>query len=112
VERRHDSAQDPEGDDEEEGEQGELGRVAEGRADDVRDRPALGVRLAEIALDEARDPVAIADEDVAIGSELLVQRRDGGWIGERAEDAAGDVAGKNLRAEEDDDAQEPERDDC
>jgi hypothetical protein len=111
VERRHDAAHDAERDDEQEGEQRELGRVAEGGADDVRDRPALGVRLAEIALDEARDPVAVADEDVAVGPELLVQRRDGGRIGERAEDAAGDVAGQDLGAEEDDDAQQPERDD-
>jgi hypothetical protein len=40
----------------------------------------------------------------------VVEVVDDGLIGERAEDGPPDVAGQNLRAEEDDQAEQPERD--
>ena len=75
------------------------------------DRDAVGERLAQVALEEARDPVPVLREQGLVGAELRVEGVDRRLVGERAEDPAGDVAGQDLRADEDDHAQQEERDD-
>jgi hypothetical protein len=110
LEGGDDSTEDRQRHDEHEGEGGELERVDERVADESRNGEAVGEGFAEITLEEARDPVPVLGPEGAVGAKLLVQVVDGRLVGERAEDAAGDVAGQHLRAEEDDDAEQPERD--
>ncbi len=49
-------------------------------------------------------------QDGLVGAELLVEVVHGSLVGEGAENAAGDVSGKNVRAEEDEHAEQEERD--
>jgi len=109
LQRGDDSAEDPERHDEQEGQEGELGGLLERGADDVAYGPPLRVGLAEVSLRDPADPVDVPDDDAAVRAELFVQRLDCGGVGEGAEDATTDVARQNLRAQEDDDAQKPER---
>ena len=81
-------------------------------ADDVGDRPLLHRRLAEVAGEDAGDPVPVLHEEVAVRAELVVQRVDRLLVGERAEDVAGDVAGQHLGGDEDDDAEDEQRDEA
>jgi hypothetical protein len=67
--------------------------VDERAADEVVDRHAERERFAEVALKEARDPVAILREQRPIGAELLVEIVDGSLVREGPEDATGDVPG-------------------
>ena len=110
LEGRGNAAEHRDRDDDQEGEEGELGRVSERWPEEVSDGPVERVRVAEIALEDAADPVSVLDEDRAVRAELLVELVDGLLIRERPEDRAADVAGKKLRGDEENHAQEEERD--
>jgi hypothetical protein len=73
---------------------------------------AVGERGAEVAVEEAGDPIPVLDEDRLVRPQLVVELVDGGLGGEVSEFAAGDVAGKQVRAHEDEDAEEKQRDGC
>ncbi len=81
-------------------------------SDQVAHRDAVGEGLAEVALEEARDPVPVLRQERSVGAELLVKRVDGCLIREGAKDPACDVPRKDLCPDEDDHAEEEERDDC
>ena len=110
AERCDDTAENRERDDQDEGERGELERVHERVADQLTGGDAQRVRLAEVAGQEARDPVPVLGQQRLVGAELLVEVVDGGLVGERSEDPAADVTGENVRGEEDEHAEEEERD--
>ena len=64
----------------------------------------------EVAVEEPRDPVPVLAEDGLVRAELVIQLVDGGLVGEVAELAASDVAREQVRAHEDEHAEEEQRD--
>jgi hypothetical protein len=61
-------------------------------------------------VEQAAEPVRVLLDQRPVGPELVVQVVDDRLVSERAEDGPPDVAGKDLGAEEDDQAEQPERD--
>ena len=110
LECRGNAAEHRDRDDDQEGEEGELGRVSERRPEEVTDGPVERVRVAEIALKDAADPVSVLDDDRPVRAELLVELVDRLLSRERAEDRATDVAGEKLRRGEENHAEEEQRD--
>ena len=112
VQRGDDPAEDRERHDEHEGDERELGRVLSA----VPSRSLTGlpesIGVAEVARQDAADPVEVlrrgAGGSVPSSSFSVVDRL---LVGERARGCARPtLPGQHLRAEEDDEAQEPERD--
>ena len=111
VERGQDAAEDPERHDDQEGKQGELGRVPERRADHLLDRAAEGVRLAQVALEDPGHPVAVAEPGAAgrcRAPRSAPRRSRVPRTGPRMLRATS--PGSTCAGDEDDHAQQPERD--
>ena len=87
-----------------------LSEFDERRPEQVGDGNAVLQRLAQVAPDEAADPVPVLHDQRPVDAQLLVQLIDLLLRRERAEDVASDVTGKELRGGEDHDAQQEERD--
>jgi hypothetical protein len=88
----------------------ELRRVRQRTADERRDRLAICVRQAHVALHEVRDPLRVLREKRTVRAELMIERGNGARIGERAEYRAADIARQQLAAREHDHRQQPQRD--
>jgi hypothetical protein len=86
--------------------------VGERVAHELAHRDAVGERLTEVSLEQARDPVPVLSQEGPVGAELSVEGLHRLLIRERSEDPAADISRQHLGAEEDDDAQEEERDEC
>jgi hypothetical protein len=84
--------------------------MGKGRADQLAHRQVVGKRGAEIAVQEAGDPVPVLNENRLVCSQLVVELVDCGLGGEVSELAPGNVPGKKVRADEDEHAEEEQRD--
>ncbi len=107
---RHHSAQNGKRHDDDEGHRGQLRRVGQGPAQKFGHRSGEGDRKAEIPGDGTGDPVPVLDENGTVGAQPGVERVDRFVGGEGAQHPPRDIARHQLRADEDQDADQQHSD--